>query len=176
MSGLEALKYLTIKPNSIWAERDGPDWEDIAGTLAKASDIAACYGRYKYCLETKWHNKLINYLYSEAKKLNWNKTVSDKDIFIAVNLALYEMVNPSICPKCNGRREVIILDKLYKCDVCDGSGKKQMSDRARGLYLKGERSVFYRYFKYNYFNHIIPILDQWEMELNKVFNPYNKVK
>jgi hypothetical protein len=51
-----------------------------------------------------------------------------------------------------------------------------MSDRARGLYLKGERHVFYRYFKYNYFNHLIPILDQWEMELNKVFNPYNKVK
>ena len=86
------------------------------------------------------------------------------------------MVNPSICPKCNGRREVIILDKLYKCDVCDGTGKKQMSDRTRGLYLRGERNVFYRYFKYNYFNHLIPILDQWEMELNKVFNPYNKVK
>ena len=176
MSGLESLKYLTIKSSSVLEPIGGPPWEDIAATLARASDIAASYGRYKYCLEHKWHNKLVNEIYKKAKELKWNKTISDDNIFDVANLVLYEMVNPSICPKCNGRKEVIILDKLYKCDLCDGVGKKQMSDRARGLYIKGERHIFYRHIKYNYFNNIIPTIEEWELELQRVFNPYRRVK
>lgn len=176
MSGLEALKSLTIKSNSIWSKNSGPAWEDVAATLSKASYLSGCYARYKYCLEHKWHNKLVNEIYKKAKELKWNKTISDDNIFDVANLVLYEMVNPSICPKCNGRKEVIILDKLYKCDLCDGVGKKQMSDRARGLYIKGERNIFYRHIKYNYFNYLIPIVEEWELELQRVFNPYRRVK
>ena len=60
--------------------------------------------------------------------------------------------------------------------LCDGVGKKQMSDRARGLYIKGERHIFYRHIKYNYFNYLIPIVEEWELELQRVFNPYRRVK
>ena len=72
MSGLEALKSLTIKSNSIWSTNSGPAWEDVAATLAKASYLSGCYARYKYCLEHKWHNKLVNEIYKKAKELKWN--------------------------------------------------------------------------------------------------------
>ena len=109
-------------------------------------------------------------------KLKWNKTITPEDIFNTVSLALDEMTNPSICPKCNGRKEVIIMDKLYKCDLCFGLGRKAMSDRTRGIYIKNERHIFYRHIKYNYFNNIIPAIEEWELELQRVFNPYRRVK
>ena len=176
MSGLEALKYLTIKSSSVLEPRGGPPWEDIAATLARASDIAASYGRYKYCLEKKWRNKLLRPLFDNAMKLEWHKSITPEDIFNTVGLALDEMTNPSICPKCNGRKEVIIMDKLYKCDLCFGLGRKSLSDRARGIYIKNERNMFYRHIKYNYFNNIIPMIEEWELELQRVFNPYRRVK
>ena len=176
MSGLEALKYLTIKSSSVLESRGGPPWEDIAATLARASDIAASYGRYKYCLEKKWRNKLLSPLFDEAMKLKWHKSITQEDIFNVVGLALDESVNPSICPKCNGRKEVIILDKLYTCDLCLGVGRKSMSDRTRSSYLNKGRHIFNTHIKYNYFNNIIPIIEEWELELQRVFNPYRRVK
>jgi len=176
MSGLEALKYLTIKSSSVLEPRGGPPWEDIAATLARASDIAASYGRYKYCLEKKWRNKLLRPLFDEAIKLKWHKSITMEDIFNIVSLALDEMTNPSICPKCNGRKEVIILDKLYTCDLCLGIGRKSMTDYSRSLHLNITRYIFNKYIKYNYFNSIIPIIEEWELELQRVFNPYRRVK
>ncbi len=176
MSGLEALKYLTVKPNSIWANHGGPSWEDIAGTLAKVSDITACYGRYKYCLEHKWHNKIVEYLYHKAKKLKWYKKISDEDILVLTSLSLYEMINPSICPKCNGRKEVVILNKHYKCDICSGLGRKQMSDRSRSAYANKKRFVYNNHIKKNYFDHMIPAIEKWEIELQEAFYIYRKVK
>ena len=176
MSGLEALKYLTIKPNSIWNPNSGIPWEDVAATLAKASDMAASYGRYKYCLEKKWKVKLLRPLFEKAMDLKWNKTISHEDIYNTVCLALEEMTNPSTCPKCNGRKDVIILDKIYKCDLCLGFGRKSMSDLTREKYLSKNRNVFYRHIKYNYFNTILPMIEEWELELQRVFNPYRRVK
>jgi len=176
MSGLEALKYLTIKSSSVLETRSGPAWEDIAATLARASDLAASYGRYKYCLEKKWRKKLLRPLFDEAMKLKWNKTITPEDIFNTVSLALEEMTNPSICPKCNGRKQVIIMDKLYTCDLCLGIGRKSMSNITREKYLEKNRHTFNRYIKYNYFNNIIPMIEEWELELQRVFNPYRRVK
>lgn len=176
MSGLEALKSLTIKSNSIWSTNSGPAWEDVAATLAKASYLSGCYARYKYCLEKKWNKVLIDHLYNNAKELQWNKTISNFDIFKIVNLALDEMVNPSICPKCNGRKEVIILDKLYECDLCFGLGTKKMTNLNREKYLDKKRNVFDRHIKYNYFNNVITGIEEWELELQRVFNPYRRVK
>ena len=65
MSGLEALKSLTIKSNSIWSTNSGPAWEDVAATLAKASYLSGCYARYKYFLEKKWNKVLIYHLYNK---------------------------------------------------------------------------------------------------------------
>ena len=176
MSGLESLKHLTIKPNSIWNPNSGIPWEDVAATLAKASDLAASYGRYKYCLEKKWKVKLLRPLFEKAMDLKWNKTISHQDIYNVVSLALEEMTNPSVCPKCNGRKDVIILDKIYKCDLCLGFGRKSMSDLTREKYLSKNRNVFYRHIKYNYFNTILPMIEEWELELQRVFNPYRRVK
>lgn len=177
MSGLEALKYLTIRSGSLLnTGRGGPSWEDVAGQLGRASDIAATYGRYKYCLEHKWHKKIINYLYRSAKELKWKKHINNEDIRMIVNLALFESVNPWICPKCNGRKQVMILDKLYKCDLCHGSGIKGMTNKIRSTYTEKKEHEFIHNIKYNYFNYIIPIIEEWEMELQKVFYPYRKVK
>jgi hypothetical protein len=176
MSGLESLKHLTIKPNSIWNPNSGIPWEDVAAILAKASDLAASYGRYKYCLEKKWKVKLLRPLFEKAIDLKWNKTISHEDVYNIVSLALEEMTNPSVCPKCNGRKDVIILDKIYKCDLCLGFGRKSMSDLTREKYLSKNRNVFYRHIKYNYFNTILPMIEEWELELQRVFNPYRRVK
>tara|TARA_R100001530_G_scaffold109759_1_gene77118 strand:+ start:79 stop:600 length:522 start_codon:yes stop_codon:yes gene_type:complete len=173
---LESLKHLTIKPNSIWNPNSGIPWEDVAAILAKASDLAASYGRYKYCLEKKWKVKLLRPLFEKAIDLKWNKTISHEDVYNIVSLALEEMTNPSVCPKCNGRKDVIILDKIYKCDLCLGFGRKSMSDLTREKYLSKNRNVFYRHIKYNYFNTILPMIEEWELELQRVFNPYRRVK
>jgi len=176
MSGLEALKYLTIKSSSVLETRSGPAWEDIAATLARSSDLAASYGRYKYCLEKKWRKKLLRPLFDEAMKLKWHKSTTMEDVFNIASLALEEMTNPSICPKCNGRKQVIIMDKLYKCDLCSGLGRKSMTDYSRSLHLNTTRYIFNTHIKYNYFNNIIPIIEEWELELQRVFNPYRRVK
>jgi len=126
--------------------------------------------------EKKWRKKLLRPLFDEAMKLKWNKTITPEDIFNTVRLALEEMTNPSICPKCNGRKQVIIMDKLYKCDLCLGLGRKPMSDRTRSSYLNKGRHIFNTHIKYNYFNNIIPIIEEWELELQRVFNPYRRVK
>ena len=47
-------------------------------------------------------------------KLKWNKNVKRKDIATIVKLALDESLSPSICPKCNGRKELVVFDSIYK--------------------------------------------------------------
>jgi len=136
---------------------------------------ASKYGRLKYSMEYKWRREVLMILYSRALKLKWNKNVKRKDIATIVKLALDESLSPSICPKCNGRKELIVFDSIYKCDVCLGVGTRSMSDRARARYIYGEdnkftaRTKYLRNIKHNYFNTIISTIQEWEMELHRAF-------
>jgi hypothetical protein len=91
-----------------------------------------------------------------------------------VKLALDESLSPSICPKCNGRKELVVFDSIYKCDVCLGVGTRSMSDSARARYIFSDdansaRMNYLRHIKYNYFNTLISTIQEWEMELHRAF-------
>ena len=175
MSGLESLKSLTVKSPSIWGPSARIPWTDVCIALSVVSREASKYGRLKYSMEYKWRREVLMILYSRALKLKWNKNVKRKDIATIVKLALDESLSPSICPKCNGRKELIVFDSIYKCDVCLGVGTRSMSDRARARYIYGEdnkftaRTKYLRNIKHNYFNTIISTIQEWEMELHRAF-------
>jgi hypothetical protein len=174
MASLESLKSLTVKSPSIWGPTNRVPWTDVCIILARVSDDASKYGRLKYSMEYKWRDKILRILYARALKIKWNKSISKDDLIKIVTLSLDESLSPAICPKCNGRKQVIVQDSVYKCDVCLGVGTRTMSDRARARYIseekdEGNRFKYIRHIKYNYFNTLISTTQEWEMELHRVF-------
>jgi hypothetical protein len=174
MSGLESLKSLTVKSPSIWGPVNRVPWTDVCMALSKASRDASKYARLKYAMEYNWRDEILRILYGLALKESWNKSVTKKDLINIVTLSLDESLSPAICPKCNGRKELRVLDLVYKCDVCLGVGTRSMSDRARARYIYGESNQaclmrYYRNIKYNYFNTLISSIQEWEMELHRAF-------
>ena len=176
MSGLESLKSLTVKSPSIWGPTARVPWQDVCIAMSATSREASKYGRLKYCMEHRCRKEVLMNLYSSALKLKWNKGIKRTDIGNIIRLALDESISPSICPKCNGRKELIVFDSIYKCDVCLGVGTRSMSDRSRARYIYGTDdhhntilSRFHRTVKYNYFNTLISTIQEWEMELHRAF-------
>ena len=174
MSGLESLKSLTVKSPSIWGPVNRVPWTDVCMALSKASRDASKYARLKYAMEYNWRGEILRILYGLALKERWNKSITEKDLGTIVTLALDESLSPAICPKCNGRKELRVLDLVYKCDVCLGVGTRSMSDRSRARYILGEldegnRFKYIRHIKYNYFNTLISSIQEWEMELHRAF-------
>ena len=176
MSGLESLKSLTVKSPSIWGPSNRVPWTDVCMLLAKVSSDVSRYGRLKYAMEDNQRSHILRSLLSCALKVKWNKHITKEDIYNIVNLALDESLSPAVCPKCNGRKQLAIQDKIYKCDVCLGVGTRSMSDSARARYIYGiddHRSAilsrFQRHIKYNYFNTLMSTTQEWEMELHGAF-------
>ena len=176
MSGLESLKSLTVKSPSIWGPVNRVPWTDVCMALSKASRDASKYARLKYAMEYNWRGEILRILYGLALKERWHKGVTKKYLINIVTLALDESLSPAICPKCNGRKELRVLDLVYKCDVCLGVGTRSMSDRARSRYIYGtedtantNQAKYTRHIKYNYFNTLISSIQEWEMELHKAF-------
>jgi len=176
MSGLESLKSLTVKSPSIWGPSNRVPWTDVCMALSKASRDASKYARLKYAMEYNWRGEILRILYGLALKERWHKSVTKKDLINIVTLALDESLSPAICPKCNGRKELRVLDLVYKCDVCLGVGTRSMSDRSRARYLYGTDdhhntilNKYQRNIKYNYFNTLISTIQEWEMELHRAF-------
>ena len=176
MSGLESLKSLTVKSPSIWGPSSRVPWTDVCMALSTVSREASKYARLKYAMEYKWHDEILRNLYCSALKLKWNKSITKKDIASIVKLSLEESLSPAICPKCNGRKQVIVYSSIYKCDVCLGVGTRSMSDRARARYIYGtclpdttSQWKYIHHIKYNYFNTLISTIQEWEMELHRAF-------
>ena len=174
MSGLESLKSLTVKSPSIWGPSNRVPWTDVCMLLARVSKDASRYARLKYAMEYNQRPHVLRNLLSCALKVKWNKSLTGKDIYSIVNLSLEESLSPAICPKCNGRKQLTVQDKIYKCDVCLGVGTRSMSDRARARYILGEldegnRFKYIRHIKYNYFNTLMSTTQEWEMELHGAF-------
>jgi hypothetical protein len=176
MSGLESLKSLTVKSPSIWGPSNRVPWTDVCMILSTVSSDASRYGRLKYSLEYSQKPHIFRNLLADALKLKWNKIITEKDIYNTVNLALEESLSPAICPKCNGRKQLTVQDKIYKCDVCLGVGTKSMSDAVRARYIFKDiditdvyRKRYIKYIKYNYFNTLIATTQQWEIELHAAF-------
>ena len=176
MSGLESLKSLTVKSPSIWGPVNRVPWTDVCMALSKASRDASKYARLKYAMEYNWRDEILRILYGLALKERWHKGVTKKDLINVVTLALDESLSPAICPKCNGRKELRVLDLVYKCDVCLGVGTRSMSDRARSRYIYGTDkhpntmlSKYKKEVRYNYFNTLISSIQEWEMELHRAF-------
>jgi hypothetical protein len=176
MSGLESLKSLTVKSPSIWGPTNRVPWTDVCMILAKVSSDASRYGRLKYSMEYEQKPSVFRNLLGAALKLKWNKAISNKDIYNIVTLALEESLSPAICPKCNGRKQVIVQNSIYKCDICLGVGTRSMSDSVRARYIfknidstHAYRHRYIKYIKHNYFNTLIATTQEWEMELHKAF-------
>ena len=176
MSGLESLKSLTVKSPSIWGPVNRVPWTDVCMALSKASRDASKYARLKYAMEYNWRDEILRILYGLALKESWHKSITKKDLVSIVTLSLDESLSPAICPKCNGRKELRVLDLVYKCDVCLGVGTRSMSDRARSRYIYGtedtantNQAKYTRHIKYNYFNTLISSIQEWEMELHRAF-------
>jgi ribosomal protein L37AE/L43A len=172
MSGLESLKSLTVKSPSIWGPVNRVPWTDVCISLSKVSRNASKYARLKYAMEYKWRGEILRILYGLALKEKWNKSVTKKDLVTIVNLSLEESLSPAVCPKCNGRKQLRVLDKIYKCDVCLGVGTRSMGDSARARYIfrdsaGSSRMNYLRHVKYNYFNTLIYTIQEWEMELHR---------
>ena len=174
MASLESLKSLTVKSPSIWGPTNRVPWTDVCIILARVSDDASKYGRLKYSMEYKWRDKILRILYARALKIKWNKSISKDDLIRIVTLSLDESLSPAVCPKCNGRKQVVVQDSVYKCDVCLGVGTRSMSDRARARYIfedSNQASLmrYIRVVRYHYFNTLMSTTQEWEMELHRVF-------
>ena len=176
MSGLESLKSLTVKSPSIWGPSNRVPWTDVCMILATVSTDASRYARLKYAMEYSQEPHILRNLLGCALKIKWNKSITRNDIQKIVQLALDESLSPAICPKCNGRKQLKVQDKVYKCDVCLGVGTRSMSDRARARYIFKDTDTtdayqkkYLRHIKYNYFNTLIATTQEWEMELHSAF-------
>jgi len=176
MSGLESLKSLTVKSPSIWGPTNRVPWTDVCMILATVSKDASRYGRLKYSMEYWQKPHIFRSLLKAASEVEWNKVISNKDLYNIISLALEEALSPAICPKCNGRKQVIVQSSIYKCDVCLGVGTRSISDSVRARYIFKDidsthayRHRYIKYIKYNYFNTLVATTQEWEMELHRAF-------
>jgi hypothetical protein len=170
MAGLEDIKSLTVRPPDLTRTTDRIPWTSIAGALGFASRPASLYGRAKYALEPHYHKEILFELFKIGKKIKWS---SPRGGFKITNnllkrmciLALSEGLSPSCCPKCGGRGKIFVEQTLYTCTLCNGVGRKSISERVRANYLIMDKMTYNRCVKYNYHHHFIGALYNWEREL-----------
>lgn len=171
MAGLEAMASLAPRSPSISRDRDNVPWEIVCMALAKISKEASMYGRLKYSLENSYYNNIMFIILKHVHSISWDHTqrwspTDDLKASLA-DLALKESLEPLSCPKCSGRGQVFIDNKLYKCTLCLGVGIKSFSDAMRARYLDIPKSTFRKNIKYNYFDKILPLINSWEVQLER---------
>ena len=170
MAGLEDIKSLTIRSPDPSRTEDRLPWIYIAGAMGFASRPASLYGRAKYALDPNHNKEILFELFKIGKKIKWERKRHGFKMTNALLkrmcvLALGEGISPSCCPKCGGRGKLFIDQTLFTCTVCNGVGKKSISDRVRANYLMMDRRTYHRCVKYNYHYHFIGALYNWEREL-----------
>ena len=187
MAGLESLKSLTISPPFASVLSPRIPWEDVCMALGRCSSEASDYGRLKYALDDECYSRVWNYLFQIALKTkwpasiygkggsgdNWRKKLKsskkegvDKPLLSKISLlALKESVSPSCCPSCSGRGKMFLQDKLFECSLCQGIGRKAISDRVRIDFLGISHWQFKKLIDYNYHNFILGKTYEWEREL-----------
>lgn len=187
MAGLESLKSLTISPPYASVLSPRIPWEDVCMALGRCSGEASDYGRLKYALDNECYSRVWNSLFQIALKVKWpasirskggigdtrkskektsRKTQVDKPLLSKISLlALKESVSPSCCPSCSGRGKIFLEDKLFECSLCQGIGRKAISDRVRIDFLGISHWEFKKLIDYNYHNFILGKTYEWEREL-----------
>ena len=187
MAGLESLKSLTIPPPFAGVLSPRIPWEDVCMALARCSGEASDYGRLKYALDNECYSRVWNALFQIALKVKWpasirstggigdtrkskektsRKTQVDKPLLSKISLlALKESIAPSCCPSCSGRGKVFLENKLFECSLCQGIGRKSISDRVRMDFLGVGKWDFKKLIDYNYHNFILGKTYEWEREL-----------
>ena len=187
MAGLESLKSLTISPPYASILSPRIPWEDVCMALSYCSREASDYGRLKYALDHNCYSGVWNSLFKAAMKVKWpssirstggiggtrkskektsRKTQVDKPLLSRISLlALKESVSPSCCPSCSGRGKMFLEDKLFECSLCQGIGRKAISDRVRMKFLAVSPWEFKKLIDYNYHNFVLGKTYEWEREL-----------
>ena len=132
---LELLKMLPAKSLSFETTHGGvpeltPSMIAAALGMGRLSDKASLYCRIKYQLQTELRNKLeskilVQDVLTWAVKENW---ICGTGLIPKLGMvALDEMLNESLCRKCNGTGEVKIDDKVNECNRCSGAGHQRFS-------------------------------------------------
>ena len=102
----------------------------------------------------------------KSKVKTSRKTQVDKPLLSRISLlALKESVSPSCCPSCSGRGKMFLEDKLFECSLCQGIGRKAISDRVRMKFLAVSPWEFKKLIDYNYHNFVLGKTYEWEREL-----------
>lgn len=147
--------------------------EDIAASLSGLYEDAMLMGMFYECgdgkalvrLERRLWQRVIGMAQAERWKLPTGEFVTRR----LVGLALYEAMDPLICPECNGKGSTtfdlrhnpgLILSPYYsqlseregrlRCAACQGSGKVKLSGRKRADLAGINKDTWIRYWSSRY--------------------------
>lgn len=156
MSGiLEVLGRVNAKTNafSVGLGTSGTDSlsaHDISSALAGIPRGPYLLARAKYCGDETVINELISITESRALRLahrsGWSMRYSDRIKKMALLALAENNIQPHICSRCKGRREIIRRKPklmLDTCPSCGGSGRYERSENSKARYV-GFRSESWR--------------------------------
>lgn len=165
----ELLSLLTTKVQSF--ENSASSFskltpQDIAHAIAKIhSPPARLYLRVKYADQIQFANELgIELLAACGSQIDEiGKWKIPRPGFLGdlCSLALFESINPHVCPWCQGRGEALIDSRVIVCDGCSGTGRRQMQDKDRAGKMNLSKSSWSELWSDRY-KEIQRIIDIWE--------------
>ena len=78
------------------------------------------------------------------------------------NTIIREIRDPKICPACNGRKSVVVAERVVQCERCGGTGKVAVSKRRRAADMGVSWSAYLNTWGAVYewtFNHVGDLID-----------------
>ena len=167
MNSRELLALLTVKIQRFSVAPGGvPKYtpEDIAHALAMVkSPPARLYGRVKYADQTEFASELCTELLYYCSHIEGFTTwkVRPGNLQAVCSLALYEAINPHICPWCHGRCQTLIEGRVIICDGCRGSGRRYLTDTDRAKLVGMSKQSWSEYWSEKY-KQIQDFPNKWE--------------
>jgi len=163
----ELLSLLTVKVQHFSSAPGGIPHitqEDVSHALALIkSPPARLYARVKYADQKLFASELATELLYYCSHIDGFTTwkVRPGNLQSVCALALYEAINPHICPWCHGRKETVIEARVIVCDGCRGSGRRYLTDSDRAKLVNIPKSTWYDSWIDRY-KSVQQVIDKWE--------------
>ena len=104
---------------------------DVAACLVKLDRLTYLYSLEKFALDGACRQELRELAIIDGFKSGFklNEGESNKAIAMLALTALEVAINPNTCKKCEGVGEMKLGPRIERCESCQGSGQKSISER-----------------------------------------------
>ena len=150
--------------------------EYIAGMVSKLENPhIRLYARVKYAQQTGFSEELAHCMRIEASTLSgigaW-RVPRHEWLLDLSRLALYEDIDPQICPICKGMGQALVNSKIVICRACGGSQRASLMDSDRARFMKIDKSGWSRVWRDRYNDLKGHTVYSWDGKLSQLFREF----